>query len=94
MLLRCVNHLDDTDYRLEILQAIFTLRRLIDMSATNACRQLLRYGLHFHKNKPLKSQDAEKNFKQPIPNHRLIGNVGPWTSIDFSKGSKDPIKLF
>ena len=82
------------DYRLEIFQAILTLGRLIDMSANNAGRQLLRHGLHFHKNKPMKSQDAEKNFKQPIPNHRLFGNVGPWASMDFSKGSKDPVKLF
>ena len=65
------------------------------MSANNAGRQLLRHGLHFHSNKkPVKSQDADKNFKQPIPNHRLFGNVGPWASMDFSKGSKDPVKLF
>ena len=70
------------------------------MGSNNAGRQLLRHGLHFHsKNTPIKSaeqikQDAEKNFKQPIPNHRLFGNVGPWANMDFSKGKNDPIKLF
>ena len=67
------------------------------MGANNAGRQLLRHGAHFHsKNKSIKSKGSisDKNFKQPIPNHRLFGNVGPWAAMDFSKGSKDPVKLF
>ena len=65
------------------------------MGSNNASRQLLRHGLHFHRNEPIKSKSSasDKNVKQPIPNHRLFGNVGPWATMDFSKGSKDPVKF-
>ena len=70
----------------------------MDMSAhvNNAGHQLIRHGLHFHKNNRVDKQKAtdETNYRQPIPNHRLFGNVGPWASMDFSKGKNDLVKLF
>ena len=67
----------------------------MDMSSAGG-HQLLRHGLHFHnKDRSNKQkQNAEEDFKQPIPNHRLFGNVGPWAIMDFSKDNKDPVKLF
>ena len=66
------------------------------MDMSSAGHQLLRHGLHFHnKDRSNKQKEnAEEDFKQPIPNHRLFGNVGPWASMDFSKGNKDTVKLF